>query len=187
MAKVPFSKSNKQEEDKTLLEPMLYLLKVPGKNVRKKLLSSFNVWTKVDEDKGGLISESIFNWVPSWIKEFGITCLPQLFTFWMFQIWLLWSRWKGFLRTHFFFHKRPAFLKVERAQSFECTTKSVWIGKSYFGYVYIFNCLNLRFWQKNKGHHVIQSNLAIRNFLVTLKLFLNAKSSLLQTLNQSTI
>ena len=33
----------------------------------------------------------------------------------------------------------------------------------------------------------IQSNLAIRNFLVTLKLFLNAKSSLLQTLNQSTI
>ena len=33
----------------------------------------------------------------------------------------------------------------------------------------------------------IQSNLAIRNFLVTLKLFLNAKSSLSQTLNQSTI
>ena len=33
----------------------------------------------------------------------------------------------------------------------------------------------------------VQSNLAIRNFLVTLKLFLNAKSSLLQTLNQSTI
>ena len=31
---------------------------------------------------------------------------------------------------------------------------------------------------------MIQSNLAIRNFLVTLKLFLNAKSSLLQTLNQ---
>ena len=59
MAKVPFSKSNKQEEDKTLLEPMLYLLKVPGKNVRKKLLSSFNVWTKVDEDKGDLISECI--------------------------------------------------------------------------------------------------------------------------------
>ena len=55
MAKVPFSKSNKQDEDKTLLEPMLYLLKVPGKNVRKKLLSSFNVWTKVDEDKGDLI------------------------------------------------------------------------------------------------------------------------------------
>ena len=63
MAKVPFSKSNKQEEDKTLLEPMLYLLKVPGKNVRKKLLSSFNVWTKVDEDKGDLISECIFNLV----------------------------------------------------------------------------------------------------------------------------
>ena len=34
---------------------------------------------------------------------------------------------------------------------------------------------------------IIQSNLAIRNFLVTLKLFLNAKSSLLQKLNQNTI
>ena len=68
MAKVPFSKSNKQEEDKTLLEPMLYLLKVPGKNVRKKLLSSFNVWTKVDEDKGGLISESIFK-IYIWQKQ----------------------------------------------------------------------------------------------------------------------
>ena len=65
MAKVPFSKSNKQEEDKTLLEPMLYLLKVPGKNVRKKLLSSFNVWTKVDEDKGDLISEIISRWLKS--------------------------------------------------------------------------------------------------------------------------
>ena len=32
----------------------------------------------------------------------------------------------------------------------------------------------------------IQSNLAIRNFLVTLKLFLNAKGSLLQILNQIT-
>ena len=34
---------------------------------------------------------------------------------------------------------------------------------------------------------LLQSNLATRNFLVTLKLFLNAESSLLQTLNQSTI
>jgi len=59
MAKVPFSKSNKLEEDKTLLEPMLYLLKVPGKNVRKKLLSSFNVWTKVDEDKVRAIGEVV--------------------------------------------------------------------------------------------------------------------------------
>ena len=33
----------------------------------------------------------------------------------------------------------------------------------------------------------IQSNLALRNFLVPLKLFLNAKSSLSQTLNKSTI
>ena len=34
---------------------------------------------------------------------------------------------------------------------------------------------------------IIPSNLVIRNFLVTLKLFLNAKCSLSQTFNQSTI
>ena len=34
---------------------------------------------------------------------------------------------------------------------------------------------------------IMQSNLVIRNFLVTLKLFLNAKCSLSQTINQSTI
>ena len=86
MAKVPFSKSNKLEEDKTLLEPMLYLLKVPGKNVRKKLLSSFNVWTKVDEDKGDLISECIFNFSPERKIEIAYLNLSELFTFKMFQI-----------------------------------------------------------------------------------------------------
>ena len=35
--------------------------------------------------------------------------------------------------------------------------------------------------------YVVQSNLAIKNFLFTLKLFLNAKCSLSQTFNQSTI
>ena len=34
---------------------------------------------------------------------------------------------------------------------------------------------------------LLQSNLALRNFLVTLKLFLSAKNSLLQTLKQSTL
>jgi len=59
MAKVPFSKSNNEEEDKTLLEPMLYLLKVPGKNVRKKLLSSFNIWMNIKEDKVKAIGEIV--------------------------------------------------------------------------------------------------------------------------------
>lgn len=59
MSKVPFSKSNSEEQDKLLLEPMLYLLQVPGKNVRKKLLSSFNNWLKVDQEKVVQIGELV--------------------------------------------------------------------------------------------------------------------------------
>ena len=58
-SKVPFSKSNSEAEDKLLLEPMLYLLKVPGKNVRTTLLKAFNSWTKVDEDKVKPIGELV--------------------------------------------------------------------------------------------------------------------------------
>ena len=57
--KVPFSESNDVEQDKLLLEPMLYLLQVPGKNVRKKLLSAFNVWLKVPDDKVRAIGELV--------------------------------------------------------------------------------------------------------------------------------
>eukprot|EP00093_Oithona_nana_P010942 10942.XXX_250439_251362_1 [CDS] Oithona nana genome sequencing. len=57
--KVPFSERNDVEQDKLLLEPMLYLLQVPGKNVRKKLLSSFNVWMRVPEDKVRAIGELV--------------------------------------------------------------------------------------------------------------------------------
>ena len=144
MAKVPFSKSNKQEEDKTLLEPMLYLLKVPGKNVRKKLLSSFNVWTKVDEDKGDLISECIFNLVPSWSKKNEQTHFPQLFHFLnnsnlpplnklknnflvLLYVWLMVfplhvsQKWFRFLSIWYnlplSFHKESMFVKLERPQS----------------------------------------------------------------------
>jgi geranylgeranyl diphosphate synthase type 3 len=57
--KVPFSKSNGEEQDKLLLQPMLYLLQVHGKNVRKKLLHAFNLWTKVDVEKVQEIGELV--------------------------------------------------------------------------------------------------------------------------------
>ena len=57
--KVPFSKSNDEVQDKLLLQPMLYLLQIPGKNVRKKLLSAFNVWTRVEDDKVRQIGELV--------------------------------------------------------------------------------------------------------------------------------
>lgn len=59
LKQVPFSKSNDENQDKLLLEPMLYLLQVPGKNVRKKLLSSFNIWTKVAPEKVLAIGELV--------------------------------------------------------------------------------------------------------------------------------
>ena len=71
MAQVPFSKSNSVEEDKTLLEPMLYLLNVKGKEVRKKLLNSFNVWTKVDVDKVKAIGNVIKIFFPATRESYG--------------------------------------------------------------------------------------------------------------------
>jgi len=47
----PYSASNSKEQDRQLLEPFTYLLQIPGKNVRKKLLKAFNIWLKVDEEK----------------------------------------------------------------------------------------------------------------------------------------
>ena len=42
-------------------------------------------------------------------------------------------------------------------------------------------------WQLKKRELLLQSNLALRNFLVTTKKFLKVKSSLFQTFNQSSI
>jgi geranylgeranyl diphosphate synthase type 3 len=52
---VPYSKCNDHEQDKVLLEPFTYLLQVPGKNIRKKLLHAFNLWLDVEQKKGELI------------------------------------------------------------------------------------------------------------------------------------
>ncbi len=49
---VPYSKSNSREQDQLLLEPFTYIMQVPGKNVRKKLLYAFNLWLDVEEKKG---------------------------------------------------------------------------------------------------------------------------------------
>ena len=58
-SKVPFSQSNDEEQDKLLLEPMLYLLEAPGKNVRKKMLQAFNFWTKIPPEKVQAIGELV--------------------------------------------------------------------------------------------------------------------------------
>lgn len=58
-ASTPFSKTNSEEQDKLLLEPMLYLMQVPSKNIRAKLLHSFNLWTKVSDEKVDAIAEIV--------------------------------------------------------------------------------------------------------------------------------
>ena len=56
---IPYSKSNSREQDKLLLEPFAYLLQVPGKNIRKKLLHAFNFWMKIPDETALKIGEII--------------------------------------------------------------------------------------------------------------------------------
>ena len=56
---IPYSKTNAMDQEKKLLEPLAYLLQVPGKNIRKKLLHAFNFWMKVDDAKVHEIGEIV--------------------------------------------------------------------------------------------------------------------------------
>lgn len=57
--KIPYSKTNKDEQDEILLEPYTYLLRKKGKDIRTKLLAAFNVWLNVPEEKVKQIGEII--------------------------------------------------------------------------------------------------------------------------------
>ncbi|XP_018364451.1 PREDICTED: geranylgeranyl pyrophosphate synthase atmG-like [Trachymyrmex cornetzi] len=50
---IPFyySTSGNKEEDEKLLEPIRYILQVPGKQIRAKLAKAFNYWLKISDDK----------------------------------------------------------------------------------------------------------------------------------------
>ena len=56
---VPYSKTNAIDQEKKLLEPLAYLLQVPGKNIRKKLLHAFNLWMNVEDTKVHEIGEIV--------------------------------------------------------------------------------------------------------------------------------
>ena len=56
---IPYSKTNAIDQEKKLLEPLAYLLQVPGKNIRKKLLHAFNFWMHVEEKKVHAIGEIV--------------------------------------------------------------------------------------------------------------------------------
>lgn len=46
-------------QEKILLEPYSYVLKVPGKQVREKLIQAFNFWLRIPEDKLSVIAEVV--------------------------------------------------------------------------------------------------------------------------------
>jgi len=46
-------------QEKVLLEPYSYILQVPGKQVREKLIQAFNFWLRIPEDKLKVISEVV--------------------------------------------------------------------------------------------------------------------------------
>jgi len=58
-AKMPYSFSNDRSQDKLLLEPYSHILSVPGKNIRGKLISGFNLWMNVAQDKLKAIEEIV--------------------------------------------------------------------------------------------------------------------------------
>jgi len=55
----PLSNSNAAEQDKLLLEPYSHIARVPGKNIRKKLIAGFNLWMEVDGEKIAAIEEIV--------------------------------------------------------------------------------------------------------------------------------
>lgn len=46
-----YSMSGDREEDEKLLEPIRYILQVPGKQIRAKLAKAFNYWLRISDDK----------------------------------------------------------------------------------------------------------------------------------------
>ncbi|XP_031559006.1 geranylgeranyl pyrophosphate synthase-like [Actinia tenebrosa] len=45
--------------EKILMEPYNYILQVPGKRIREKLIQAFNLWLKIPEDKLNIISDVV--------------------------------------------------------------------------------------------------------------------------------
>ncbi|XP_020295959.1 geranylgeranyl pyrophosphate synthase isoform X2 [Pseudomyrmex gracilis] len=54
-----FSLNGNPEEDEKLLEPIRYILQIPGKQIRAKLAKAFNYWLKISETKLQTIDEII--------------------------------------------------------------------------------------------------------------------------------
>ncbi|XP_050298800.1 terpene synthase [Anthonomus grandis grandis] len=56
---VPHSRSNDKNQDEKLLEPLSYILQVPGKENRPKLARAFNFWLQVPEEKLNMVADIV--------------------------------------------------------------------------------------------------------------------------------
>ncbi|KAJ8919025.1 hypothetical protein NQ315_016930 [Exocentrus adspersus] len=56
---IPYSKKNDKNQDEKLLEPFIYMLQVPGKNIRSKLAKAFNYWLQVPDEKLSQITDIV--------------------------------------------------------------------------------------------------------------------------------
>ncbi|KAM0725240.1 Terpene synthase [Formica fusca] len=54
-----YSLSGNKQEDEKLLEPIRYILQVPGKQIRAKLAQAFNYWLKISPDRIQAIEEIV--------------------------------------------------------------------------------------------------------------------------------
>ncbi|EZA58644.1 geranylgeranyl pyrophosphate synthase isoform X2 [Ooceraea biroi] len=54
-----YSITGNQREDEKLLEPIRYILQVPGKQIRAKLAKAFNYWLKISDDRLQTIDEIV--------------------------------------------------------------------------------------------------------------------------------
>ncbi|XP_060811254.1 terpene synthase [Bombus pascuorum] len=57
--KTPYSHSGDKEEDEILLLPLTYILQIPGKQIRGKLIQAFNYWLKIPQDKFNAVADII--------------------------------------------------------------------------------------------------------------------------------
>ncbi|KMQ82831.1 geranylgeranyl pyrophosphate synthase, partial [Lasius niger] len=54
-----YSLNGDRKEDEKLLEPIRYILQVPGKQIRSKLALAFNYWLKISPDRLEAIEEIV--------------------------------------------------------------------------------------------------------------------------------
>ncbi|XP_025266042.1 geranylgeranyl pyrophosphate synthase isoform X4 [Camponotus floridanus] len=54
-----YSLNGDKQEDEKLLEPIRYILQVPGKQIRAKLAQAFNYWLKISPDRTEAIEEIV--------------------------------------------------------------------------------------------------------------------------------